>query len=177
MCDAIVREPANGSSQPPFPRAAALALIRRLPAYARLVWSLSRDVRVPVARRAALLGAAVYLVSPIDLVPGIIPIVGQLDDVAVVLGALQLALSALTTAQRQEHMQGAGLAERDLAADLEAMGDLGRWLVANGLRAGQRIARHAAAVGPTLAADSARIGRAALTSVMSGLRSRASRRR
>ncbi|HEX2142061.1 MAG TPA: YkvA family protein, partial [Candidatus Limnocylindria bacterium] len=69
----------------PFPGTQLGALVRRLPAYARLAWGLSRDQRLSGGRRAAVLGAAAYLASPIDLVPGLIPVAGQLDDAAVAL--------------------------------------------------------------------------------------------
>ena len=60
-----------------------LALVRRLPGYGRLAWRLARDPRLSRRRRTAVAAAAAYLISPIDLVPGIIPVAGQLDDAAV----------------------------------------------------------------------------------------------
>src|SRR5699024_10174289 len=70
----------------PFPRDRVTATIKRMPAYLRLSWRLARDPLLSRARRAAVVGAAGYLASPIDLVPGVIPVAGQLDDIAVALG-------------------------------------------------------------------------------------------
>ena len=64
-------------------------------------WPLARDERLSRSRRAALLAGAAYLVSPVDLVPGIIPVAGQLDDAVVVLLAIRLALAGLPAAERE----------------------------------------------------------------------------
>ncbi len=66
--------------------------VRRLPAYGRLVLAMVRDPRVPHRARGMLAVGGAYLVSPIDLVPGIIPVAGQIDDVYVVLMAIRQAL-------------------------------------------------------------------------------------
>lgn len=169
-------EPVTSGTAAPFPRGPVLALVRRLPAYARLIWALSRDERIPAARRAALLGAGAYLVSPIDLVPGIIPVVGQLDDVLIVLAALRLALSGLTDAQREEHLRLAGLAEADLAADVAALEDATRWLIVHGLRAGRRVARTATGIGVDLTRGALKVSRVGTSAIVEAMRPRVSRR-
>lgn len=52
---------------------------------------LRRNPAVPRRARAALLLALLWLVSPIDLVPEFVPIVGPLDDVVVLVLALRYA--------------------------------------------------------------------------------------
>ncbi|HUR16989.1 MAG TPA: YkvA family protein, partial [Candidatus Limnocylindrales bacterium] len=74
-----------------FPRQEFTTLVKRLPRYAKLAWALARDPSLSRVRRAAVMAAAAYVVSPIDLVPGFIPVAGQLDDVAVALAAIRLA--------------------------------------------------------------------------------------
>ncbi len=54
----------------------------------RLSWALLRDRRVPVALKSIPLVALVYVVSPVDLIPDVIPILGQLDDLGVLMMAL-----------------------------------------------------------------------------------------
>lgn len=49
----------------------------------QLLWRAFRDPRVPTAAKALLVGGLVYGVSPLDVVPDIIPILGQLDDIGV----------------------------------------------------------------------------------------------
>ena len=65
-----------------------------LPDLLRLLRDLSRDPRVP--RRAKLLGvaAAAYVAFPIDLVPDVIPVLGAVDDAAVVVLALRRLVNA-----------------------------------------------------------------------------------
>jgi len=48
-----------------------------------MVVSLLGDREVPVAAKLALGAVAVYLASPIDLIPDFIPLVGYLDDLLV----------------------------------------------------------------------------------------------
>ena len=47
---------------------------------ARLVFALMRDRRVPLAAKLILPAAVVYVVLPIDILPDIIPVLGQIDD-------------------------------------------------------------------------------------------------
>lgn len=56
-------------------------LVRALPDVARLIKRLVGDPVLPRAAKIALGAAAVYLLSPIDLIPDFIPLVGYLDDV------------------------------------------------------------------------------------------------
>src|SRR5919106_1659661 len=106
----------------PFPRDEVAALLRRFPRYARLAWELARDPRLSRARRAAVLAAAAYLISPIDLVPGIIPVAGQLDDLAIALPAIRLALDGLRPEWRAERLAAVGLNRSDIDADLHTTG-------------------------------------------------------
>lgn len=48
-----------------------------------LLWRAFLDPKVPFAAKALLVGGLVYGVSPLDVVPDIIPILGQLDDIGV----------------------------------------------------------------------------------------------
>jgi uncharacterized membrane protein YkvA (DUF1232 family) len=56
------------------------ALLRALPDIARLIARLVADPVLPRAAKIALAAAAVYLMSPVDLIPDFIPFVGYLDD-------------------------------------------------------------------------------------------------
>ena len=58
--------------------------------FARLVWRLSLDKRVPLALRLLLPVAILYAVSPIDLVRDSVPILGRFDDLIFI--ALSLLL-------------------------------------------------------------------------------------
>ena len=58
--------------------------IRLIPDLLRLVRSLLTDRSAPLAVRIALVVAIAWLVSPIDLVPEFLPVIGPLDDIVVV---------------------------------------------------------------------------------------------
>lgn len=75
--------------------AALVPVAGRVPMYARLVWSLSLDPRVPAARKAILAGAAGYVLMGRDLVPDDLPILGAIDDIAVVVLAVELFLDGV----------------------------------------------------------------------------------
>jgi uncharacterized membrane protein YkvA (DUF1232 family) len=78
--------------------------MRRLPTYIRLIWALLRDRRVPPAQKLILAGIAAYLVLPIDLIPDFIPILGQLDDIAVVLLGLDFFIRSAPQNLVDEHL-------------------------------------------------------------------------
>jgi uncharacterized membrane protein YkvA (DUF1232 family) len=58
-------------------------LVRLVPDVLRLVRRLIGDRSVPIEARAALVGLLAWLLSPIDLIPEFIPVLGPLDDVVV----------------------------------------------------------------------------------------------
>ena len=61
--------------------------------FARLVWRLSFDKRVPLLLRLLLPVAIIYAVSPFDLVPDRVPILGRFDDLIFIALALLLLSS------------------------------------------------------------------------------------
>lgn len=69
-------------------------LVRVLPDCATALRRLYRDPRVPTRVRVALWAALVWVVSPVDLVPEFLPVIGPLDDVLVVALVLRYAVRA-----------------------------------------------------------------------------------
>jgi len=66
------------------PRDVALGeLLRVIPDVVRLVRRLLGDRALPVGVKVALVVLLVWLISPIDLIPEFIPVLGPLDDVVV----------------------------------------------------------------------------------------------
>jgi uncharacterized membrane protein YkvA (DUF1232 family) len=157
----------------PFPSEPFGALVRRMPRYGRLALALGSDPTISRARRATVLAGAIYLVSPIDLVPGLIPILGQLDDLLVIFLALRTALAGLSPERRRAHLAEVGLAEEDLATDIRTLGSVTGWVGRRGVALGTRVVTVGArgAARTTLA-----VGRAGRRAIGAG-RERLGRRR
>lgn len=66
-------------------------LARFLPACVTMIRRLRKDPRVPTSAKVAVLVALVWVISPIDLIPEFLPVIGPLDDVVVVVLALRYA--------------------------------------------------------------------------------------
>jgi uncharacterized membrane protein YkvA (DUF1232 family) len=97
-----------------------LPIASRAPLYGRLVLDLLTDGRVPWSRKALLALAAAYVASPIDLVPDFIPFVSRVDDVAVVIIALDAFLEGVPRDLMIEKMYALGIDGRELERDMEA---------------------------------------------------------
>jgi uncharacterized membrane protein YkvA (DUF1232 family) len=74
---------------------AFLPLACRAPMYARLIFALVTDERTPVGRKALLAGAAGYLLVGRDIIPDQVPLLGGLDDLVVVVLAVDLFLDGV----------------------------------------------------------------------------------
>lgn len=108
------------------------AVIQRLPRYAKLSWLLLRDPHLSMKHRAALMAAAGYLISPIDVVPGIIPVIGQMDDLAVMLLALRWILRSMPKNRAETYLDQSGLDMETVNGDLDL-------IKRNGLKVVKRI--------------------------------------
>lgn len=105
-------------------------VVKRIPTYGRLIAAMSRDPEVPVQAKATLLVGGAYLISPVDLIPGLIPVAGQIDDLYVVLTALQLAIRSSPPDVAKRHLAAQGLHPDQIDHDLAVI----RRLVREGLR-------------------------------------------
>lgn len=104
--------------RPPKDVSEAVDLIRRLPTYIRLVWALLRDPRVPAGQKLILVGIAGYVILPIDLIPDFIPVLGQLDDIAVVLLGLDLFIRSAPQDVVNEHLSRIAQDKDQLTGDI-----------------------------------------------------------
>jgi uncharacterized membrane protein YkvA (DUF1232 family) len=95
-----------------------LPLAGRAPGYARLLWALATDPRVPPSRKALLALAGGYIVAPFDLVPEKIPVVGAIDDVAVMVLAIDVFLEGLPRDLLNEKLADLGMSPGELDNDL-----------------------------------------------------------
>jgi len=86
---------------------------RRLATYLIALWKLARHDRTPRAAKIAAWAVIAYAVSPIDLIPDFIPVLGQLDDLIIVPLGVALVVRLTPTSLWQECVTQARLrAER-----------------------------------------------------------------
>ena len=64
-------------------------LVRVVPDVVRLARGLVGDRAIPLSVKAALIGLLAWLISPIDVIPEFIPVLGPLDDVVVTILVLR----------------------------------------------------------------------------------------
>lgn len=118
----------NGDEEPRGPRRGAkrtmLQAIRQLPAYVRLLIGLFGDSRVSRLDRFMVLATLAYIVSPLDFIPDIIPFFGQIDDMFLLVLALQRLVSHTNVRVLRTHWSGnpRDLSELNLAGMLSAAG-------------------------------------------------------
>jgi uncharacterized membrane protein YkvA (DUF1232 family) len=89
--------------------AAFMPMAGRAPLYARLIWSLMQDERVPLTRKALLGGALGYVALGRDIVPDRVPLLGQLDDLVMVALAIDLFVEGLDESLLNEKLEEAGI--------------------------------------------------------------------
>lgn len=85
---------------------------RDLGVAAHALWLAARDSRTPLAARLLALLVAAYALSPIDLIPDFIPVLGWLDDLLLVPAGVWLVRRLIPDALYAEH-----LAEAQAAAE------------------------------------------------------------
>ena len=79
----------------------------------------TRDPRVPWTAKLVAIAVAAYALSPIDLIPDFIPVLGYLDDIVIVPAGILLAIKLIPAALMAEF--------RETASRTNAPPDLGRW--------------------------------------------------
>ncbi|MGE5140971.1 MAG: YkvA family protein [Rudaea sp.] len=102
------------SGQPnSVPNPGALAqMVRSL----QLVWRLLLDPRVPTLYKLIIPVVLAYVISPIDLIPDMIPIAGQLDDIGIIFFGLRFFIQLCPPDVVMEH-------QRAIAGGKRAPGD------------------------------------------------------
>ena len=83
-------------------------IIQLIPNLLKLLVRLMKDSRVPTAEKAFLIGAIVYVISPLDLIPDVIPFIGQVDDLYLVALTLLRMFTRTPADVVREHWDGGG---------------------------------------------------------------------
>jgi uncharacterized membrane protein YkvA (DUF1232 family) len=98
---------------------------RRIKRDVHALYLAARDPRVPWYAKAAAMAVAAYALSPIDLIPDFIPVVGYLDDLVIVPLGILLAVKLVPAGLMQEFRAAAASADGE-----RALGKLGAAVVA-----------------------------------------------
>jgi uncharacterized membrane protein YkvA (DUF1232 family) len=90
---------------------ARFRLLRVLMRDGRLTWRLARDPRTPLRAKMILGASMLFVVSPINWIPNFVPVLGQLEDVAVLSLAMELFLRNVPEYLKAEHRAAIGRRE------------------------------------------------------------------
>jgi uncharacterized membrane protein YkvA (DUF1232 family) len=154
------------------PAAKLPALVVRLPRYYLLTKALLGEPAVDRRRKGILLACAAYSLSPVDLVPGFVPVAGQLDDWAALLTGIRYALDGCGPEAADGHLRGAGLTRAVLDEDIRAVRATAAWLARSAARGGLATAALAGRVIRGVAKIGLRAGRAGVMAGWSRVGSR-----
>lgn len=96
--------------------------IRQLPQYLRLLSGLISDRRVAMVDKLLVVGAIAYIVMPVDFIPDFIPFFGEVDDLYLLVMALQRLIANAGRVVLLDHWSGAAadLADLNLRGALTA---------------------------------------------------------
>lgn len=89
-----------------FPGGLMEDLARFIPDCVTTIRRLRRDPRVPRRAKLAVAFAGLWVLSPIDLIPEFLPVIGPLDDIVVVALALRYAARQVPEEVLREHWAG-----------------------------------------------------------------------
>jgi uncharacterized membrane protein YkvA (DUF1232 family) len=91
-----------------------LHTIQQIPAYLRLFGGLFTDRRVSAVDKLLLGAAIAYTLAPVDLIPDIVPFMGQVDDVFLLMTATQRLIANAGRRVVADHWHGDPEELRDL---------------------------------------------------------------
>src|ERR1700676_879880 len=95
----------------------------------------ARDPRVPWYAKAVAIAVAAYALSPIDLIPDFIPVVGYLDDLIIVPLGIALVVRMIPPHVMAEHRALADAAQHRPVSRVAAMVIVAVWILTLALAA------------------------------------------
>ncbi|HSH02932.1 MAG TPA: YkvA family protein [Anaerolineae bacterium] len=81
----------------------------------RLVWYLLMDPETPLVLKIVPVLTMAYVISPIDLIADVIPVLGQFDDITVLLVGLKIFIDMSPPHLVAKHLQALRQGQADLA--------------------------------------------------------------
>jgi uncharacterized membrane protein YkvA (DUF1232 family) len=112
----VSRAPRTGAKR------TVMGTITELPNFLRLLYGLITDKRVNAVDKLVVAGAIAYILLPVDIIPDFIPFLGEVDDVFLLIMALQRLIANAGRAVVQAYWPGdpAELSEMNLEKILAA---------------------------------------------------------
>ena len=93
------------------------------------LWLAARDPRTPLAAKAVAALVAAYALSPIDLIPDFVPVLGYLDDLVIVPLGVALAIRLIPPSLLAEFREAAAQRTQRPTSRLGAAAILALWLI------------------------------------------------
>lgn len=78
--------------------------VSHLPDFVRLFFRLLGDSRVAFMAKALLVASAAYAVSPLDFLPDVMPLLGQVDDLTIFVMACRMFIQLCPREVVEEHI-------------------------------------------------------------------------
>jgi uncharacterized membrane protein YkvA (DUF1232 family) len=97
---------------------AFLPVASRAPAYTQLILALLADGRMPASRKAMLAGGLGYIVVGRDLIPDDIPLLGGIDDLVIMVLAVDVFLEGVPAELLDEKLDALGIDRREFTEDV-----------------------------------------------------------
>ena len=129
----------TGESEAPRARGTIISTMKELPNFLRLLGGLMADKRVSNTDKLLVGGAIAYILLPMDFIPDYIPFLGEIDDLFVLVLALQRLIANAPRSVLEDHWMGD-------PAQLRSM-DLERVLVAAAFFLPRRVRRRLRTIG------------------------------
>lgn len=104
-------------------REAATSLLRQAPSVLRLFGRLMADARVSLVDRGLVAAVIAYVISPWDLVPDFLSVIGVVDDLFLIGIVMDRLLMRAPVEAVEEHWEGTPEGLESLTAELKAIGD------------------------------------------------------
>lgn len=121
------------------PKRTVISTMKELPNFLRLIGGLLTDMRVSTTDKLLVAGAIGYVLLPMDFVPDFVPFIGEIDDVFLLVLALQRLIANTDRSVVLEHWMGDPKQLRSL--------DLERVLVAAAFFLPRRVRRRLRTIG------------------------------
>ena len=99
-------DPAPVSSPRSGAKRTVMSALKELPNFLRLLGGLLTDRRVSNTDKLLVAGAVAYVLMPMDFIPDFIPFIGEVDDLFVLVLALQRLIANAGRAVVQDHWMG-----------------------------------------------------------------------